>query len=81
MNQVRMKNHKYRRLIERVVHDPSLPEALTRDIVNLAQRHLQAVSRGRQPQHRDVTWAVARAWREWSRRFCAALDARSAQAA
>jgi len=81
MNQVRMKNNKHRRLIERVAHDPNVPDALTRDIVNLAQRHLQATVRGRNPQHRDVSWAVTRAWKEWSRRFCAELEARSTRAA
>ena len=81
MNQVRMKNHKVRRLIERVAHDPSIPEALTRDIVTLAERQLQATGRGQRPQHRDVIWAIAQAWREWSRRFGAALETRSARAA
>ncbi len=80
LNQERMKNHRTRSLIERVASDPSIPDALTRDIVTLAQRHLQAAGRGLNPQHRDVTWAVSHAWRQWSRRFRTALEARSAQA-
>ena len=73
----RMKNNRLRRLIERVAGEPGIPDTLTRDIVALAQRHLKAAGRGLNPQHRDVVWAVDLAWREWSRRFWSALEARS----
>ena len=76
-----MKNNRARRLIERVAQDPSIPAPITRDIVNIAQRHLQAAGRGLNPQHRDVTWAISYAWRVWSKRFASALDARSVSAA
>lgn len=74
------KNNRLKRLIERVAAEPGIPETVSREIVHLAQRHLKAAGRGLNPQHRDVTWAVSQAWREWSRRFTAALEARAASA-
>ncbi|MCP3963270.1 MAG: hypothetical protein GY719_35975 [bacterium] len=76
-----MRNNRTKKLIERVATEPGVPETLSREIVHLAQRHLKAAGRGLNPQYRDVTWAVSQAWREWSRRFSAALEARAGKTA
>ena len=73
-----MKNDRQRRLIERVAHEPGIPETLNREIARLALQRLRTAGRGPNLQHRDVAWAVDLAWREWSRRFSNALEARGA---
>ncbi len=75
------KNNRLHGLIRRIAAKPGIPDNMTRDIVNLAQRHLKAAGRVHNPQHRDVVWAVDRARREWGRRFLTALDARSTDSA
>ncbi len=75
------KNNRLQNLIRRIAAKPGIPENVTRDIVNLAQRQLKAAGRVHNPQQRDVVWAVDRARREWGRRFLSALDSRSTDSA
>ena len=65
-----------RELVGRVARDGGTPEALHREIVDLALLHLEPPAR-RRPKERDLAHAVDEAWREWSRRLCAALEALS----
>ncbi len=75
---MKKQNNRVRRLLAQAADRPGIPHTLNRDIVHIAQRHLKAAGHGLYPQQRDVKWAVDMAWREWSRRFLNALDARSA---
>ena len=63
-----------RELVARVARDRGTPDALSREIVDLALLHLKPPVRNR-PRQRDLAHAVDEAWSEWSRRLCAALDA------
>ena len=66
--------HTLRELVVRVARDRGTPEALSREIVDLALLHLKPPVRNR-PRERDLAHAVDEAWGEWSRRLCAALEA------
>ncbi len=65
-----------RELVTRVARDRGTPDALSREIVDLALLHLKPPVRLR-PRERDLVFAVDEAWREWSRHLCAALEALS----
>ena len=67
-----MKNTRLR-FIEQVARDGG-PDALSGEIVDFAQRHLQANARG-PLRERDVARAVDDAWRERASRLWAALVA------
>ena len=65
-----------RELVMRVARDRGTPDALSREIVDLALLHLKPPVR-QHPREGHVAFAVDEAWREWSRRLCDALDALS----
>ncbi len=63
-----------RELVTRVARERGTPDALNREIVDLALLHLKPPVRNH-PREGDLARAVDAAWGEWSRRLCAALDA------
>ena len=75
-----MKNTRLRQLVEQVARDHGTPEALSRDIVDLALSLLNPSARNA-PREQDVARAVDEAWREFSSRLWAALEALSPEPA
>ena len=63
-----------RELVTRVARDRGTPDALNREIVDLALLHLKPPVRTH-PHEQDLARAVDEAWGEWSRHLCAALEA------
>ncbi len=69
-----MTNNRQRKFIERVARDRSIPNALTREIVDLAQGHLKTTENGGWLRQSDVVLALDEAQRQWSGRLRTALD-------
>ncbi len=73
-----MKSTELRKLVERVALDRGTPDALSDEIVDLALSQLVLSPYNYPRRARDVAPAVETAWREWSRRLWAALEAQAA---